>query len=336
MSKLKSDFHRSFLLTFAIHLAFSHSTSSSSKEEKLEHFVNFQRILLDEPSTECRHFVLEQGQKVASAILSPQNLVETSGPNITIIGCVKGVHIPKDGSALLHVLDSQTHLGSNPVVFSKDECSIAWQDVPYGSYEIFVQVLDVSGIEINRSPLVHFSRFPKSKSPSGNLLNQAHAMDRDTMYHASSITPQHPAVPSRDQDTDDWPIMSTLRAMASGPASMPTASTPTASPRVHPPAFCGIRGWEEVSVHEVMASFLQSEWYKEEHAEWRSDARAHAAVMRPNISHDNDNVLRAMLLATPRKVSRVLASSVCAVLGISPCAWSRREAHVNLERRAAA
>ncbi len=96
--------------------------------------------------------------------------------------------------------------------------------------------------------------------------------------------------------------MSTLRAMTSGPA------IPTVSSRAQPLTFCGIRGWEEVSVHEVMASFLQSEWYKEEHAEWRSDARAHAAVIRPNISDDNDNVLRAMLLATPRKVPTTLAT----------------------------
>ena len=64
-------------------------------------------------------------------------------------------------------------------------------------------------------------------------------------------------------------------------------------------------GWEAVTAHEVMSVFLQSEWYKEEHAEWRNDSRALAAVMRPNISDDNENILRAMLLATPRKVRAV-------------------------------
>jgi hypothetical protein len=309
--KSKNRFYHSFLFSLALHLALSPCVSSvSSGPENSENLISFQRILLDQPSTECRHFVLEPGQNVGSAILSPPNLYESSGPNITIIGCVKGIHVAKNGSALLHVLDSQTHLGNNPVVFTQNECSIAWQDVPYGSYEIFVQVLDVTGNEVARSPLVQFSRLRNSPRVGKHQPNQAHGKDRDIMYHASSMAPPHPAVPSRDQETDDWPIMSTLRALASGPAM------PTVSPGGQAPALCGIRGWEEVSVHEVMASFLQSEWYKEEHAEWRSDARAHAAVHRPNISDENENVLRAMLLATPRKVPPFPAISARRVRGM--------------------
>jgi hypothetical protein len=299
MGQSKAKFYHNFLLFLALHLALSLGISSTSKEENSEHLVSFRRILLDQPSKECRHFVPENGQQVASAILSPTNLYETSGPNITIIGCVKGIQISMNGSALLHVLDSHTHIGNNPVVFTDNECSIAWQDVPFGSYEIFVQVLDISGSEIARSPLVHFSRLPDSPQ---HRPNQAHGINRAIMYHASSISPPRSTVPLLDQESDDWPIMSTLRAMTSGPA------IPTASSRAQPLTFCGIRGWEEVSVHEVMATFLQSEWYKEEHAEWRSDARAHAAVIRPNISDDNENVLRAMLLATPRKVPTTLAT----------------------------
>ena len=236
--------------------------------------MTFTRNLLDESPTDCRHMVTSEA--ISAGVLSPRDHYVSGDPNITLVGCVKGIAIPTDGSAFLHVVDGETHFGSNPVPFMKDACSIVWQDVPVGSYEVFVQVLDINDREIARSSAVQFSRTKSAAHPAklepGGRNAAASTLDRIPYRQFN-----HEAA-----DLDEWPIFSKLHNSAH--------------------QFCGFSGWQEVSVHEVMSVFLQSEWYKEEHAEWRKDSLLHNVVMQPNISDGNENVIRAMLLATPRKV----------------------------------
>ena len=255
-----------------------------AKKYETDNKLSFMRTLLDYPSEECRHIVAVD-QSIAAVILSPQDLHETVGPNITLIGCVKGITIPSQASAFLHVVDGMTHKGSNPIPFSKEICSIEWQDVPPGSFETFIEVLDKNNNEIARSPPVRFSRALQNPQTAGVI---SHDTDSHLNRRAESRVINHLNF-TEEKRVDEWPIFTKLRALSSDNTR----------------SFCGMGGWEAVTAHEVMSVFLQSEWYKEEHAEWRNDSRALAAVMRPNISDDNENILRAMLLATPRKVRAV-------------------------------
>jgi hypothetical protein len=266
-------------LCFALFAFCSIQTTISYKNRKLEHFISYTRVLLDSYSTDCRHMVLSE--RITAGVLSPRDLYASSDENVTLVGCVKGLSIPTNGSAFLHVVDGETLTGTNPVPFIKESCSIVWQDVPLGSYEVFVQVLDKNHRELARSASVRFSRIagPISKRPAKGQKNVSQSPERIPFQRFN-----------HEPDSEEWPIFSKLQEVTSQPKHK----------------FCGLTGWEEVSVHEVISVFLQSEWYKEEHAEWRDNPRVHTAVMWPNISDGNENVLRSMLLTTPRKVSLIL------------------------------
>ena len=206
------------------------------------------------------------GPGAAAGVLRPLNLSRSSERNLTLVACVKD----SDASeALLHVLPaSEYHRAArsmNPVTLGPGTTAIVWSDVPAGSHVAFIEV----------GPAISRPCFFSIDSPLQH--NAAAASGRDRSWQAGR----------RHEPSDEWPIFGHLRSQQR---------------RVEALGFCGVSDWQPVSIHEVISAFLKSEWYKEEHRDWRGVEPMESVVHRPDLSSDHENAMRAMLMATPRKV----------------------------------
>ena len=111
--------------------------------------------------------------------------------------------------------------------------------MPAGDYEAFVEVL---------------------RADKNLVLSSSH-----TFFKVESPASEQPNLsPPRcgsDCESDEWPILKHVRAMAR------TRHSPKGeeSRGLIGQRVCGQDGWAPVSVNEVISSFLASEWYKAEH-----------------------------------------------------------------------
>jgi len=226
----------------------------------------FRRSLLYAPSRNCSDYS-SPDDSPAVAILEPLNHTLITHANMRLVVCMK--HVPAVGaiSAWLHVVESSRESRSaesrsaesrsaesrsaesrsaNPVRLGEEESRIEWQDVPAGNYEAFVEVLGA-----DENLLLSSSRtFFKVESPARERPNLS------------------PPRCGSDCESDEWPILKHVRAMAR------TRHSPKGEKgrRLMDQNVCGQDGWAPVSVNEVISSFLASEWYKAEHQGLHSPA----------------------------------------------------------------
>ncbi len=254
-----------------------------------------QRLLPDPLPEDCERLVAP-GAGPAAAVVRPLNMSASREPNVTIVACVKNLRAPT-ASAWLHVVTADAgygpHLRSdNPVPLAPGSTAIVWTDVPVGSHAAFIEVRGLLA-----APHASFAD-PLHRAAADAVRSKPCIFSRTGETASVRPAPATGVGGGEDDDVetdDDWPLLRHLRRMKQQPPDAPHVKTAKEE-------WCGLAGWQAVNMHEVVAAFLQAEWYKEEHREWRGIEPMQSAVLHPNTSDDNQNVLRAMLMATPRKV----------------------------------
>ena len=273
----------------------------------------FQVGAVPDPLPEDCNSLVAPGAGPAAAVLRPLNITASREPNVTLVACVKNLREPSE-SAWLHVVSADNgygpHLSSdNPIPLAPGSTSIVWNNVPMGAHAAFIELrLQGGGAaphQRQRSKPCIFSRI--SEIP-GRVPGESGG--RDTGGEDNEVG---------EGSDDEWPLLEHLRRMRqqhldapverepSSPGRCPgpplgARPLPTRSRKAAEEEWCGVAGWQPVGMHDVVAAFLQAEWYKEEHRVWRGVEPMQSAVRYPDTSDDNQNVLRAMLMATPRKV----------------------------------
>lgn len=190
--------------------------------------------LIDPLPDDCDRLVAPNSG-VAAAVLRPLNMSSSRDLNFTLVVCVKNV---KGQHASLHVVPAAEYhrfaRSLNPVALRPGATAIVWSDVPVGTHVAFVELFQVPSplgegaegmqAETRRSRPCIFSR--ESPAATANELGRGAVLDGHRL---------------RDSDEEDsWPIFQHLRQRN----------------------YCGESGWQPVSVHRVIADWLQGEWYK--------------------------------------------------------------------------
>lgn len=293
--------------------------------QQLEHDKDehFQPDLLDEPSQKCEDYIPVNADPVA-VILSPSHGHVEFGPNITVICCVKNLENVPRGAAWLHVVDGVRGYpakAENPIMLKSGATAIAWAEVPEGAYAAYIAVMDSSGSLLTRSQDIKFSKAAETATLGATA---SHAFARHPWQQSAEDRRGFPSTDTFDKsrtasgdveeeeeeegssDVGEWPLLKQLRKIAAASSQQPAQPSredggegEAACSREesadegraqHKWEVCGWDAWEEVSMHEVVASFLKAEWYKEEHAEWRTVPKVDQAVRHPNLQSDNENV----------------------------------------------
>jgi len=286
----------------------------------------FQVAALPDPLPEDCERLVAPGAGPAAAVVRPLNMSASKQPNVTIVACVKNLRAPT-ASAWLHVVPADAgygpHLRSdNPVPLAPGSTAIVWADVPVGSHAAFIEVRGLLA-----APHASFAD-PLHRATADTVRSKPCIFSRISETASMRPAPATGAGGGQVDDVesdDEWPLLRHLHRIQQQPPDAPhvrapsgAARGPGATPRARAARsgktaeeeWCGLADWEAVSMHEVVAAFLQAEWYKEEHREWRGMEPMQSAVLHPNTSDDNQNVLRAMLMSTPRKV----VVSYCCIL----------------------
>jgi hypothetical protein len=275
--------------------------------------------LLDPLPEDCDRLV-SPGFGPAAAVLRPLNISASREPNVTLVACVKNLREPSE-SAWLHVVSADNGYGShlssdNPIPLAPGSTSIVWNNVPMGAHAAFIE-LRLRGVgaaphQRQRSKPCIFSRI--SEIPGGvsgdgggggdacgeeNEVGEGSGDEWPLLQHLQRMRQQHPDAPLERE-------LSSPGRCAGPPLG--ARPLPARSRKAAGEEWCGVAGWQPEGIHDVVAAFLQAEWYKEEHRDWRGVEPMQSAVRYPDTSDDNQNVLRAMLMATPRKVLACRAS----------------------------
>ena len=226
--------------------------------------------------------------------------------------CVKHV----DGllnTAWLHVVSADDgydrRLSENPLMLTSGSTAIEWGDVPMGKHAAFIEIRGKASAWPDRhsgergdtrSKPCFFSRIGEEIIVAGeSRTRELSKNDRSEDQDCAS------------ESSNEWPLLQHLKQISSSShaqfASFPAtrnSNAPTLGTQSdEEPRWCGVIGWESVSMHEVVAAFLRSEWYKQEHDQWRGVQPFEEAVRSLDTTSDHMNVLRAMLMATPRKTN---------------------------------
>ena len=263
------------------------------------------------------------GASPAAAVLRPLNGSVLRQPNVTLLACVKNTHQPHV-SAWLHVVSAdsgydRTSSSANPILLEPGSTAIAWTDVPAGQHAAFVEIR--TSLPTFPDPHSSIAEATARSLPSIFTVSRERPHASPRHYRAqdasSESRPRRNGPAEHNQATGDWPLLHHLRSLSqrgltgTGNINTQQAQTRAAEPpqsreRRHEsrtPRWCGVSDWETVSLHEVVAAFLQSEWYKDEHREFRGTEPFESLVLSPNTTSTHENVLRAMLMATPRKIN---------------------------------
>ena len=205
---------------------------------------------------------------------------------------------PAVASAFLHVVAvdggySRHQHSDNPVPLGPGRTAIVWNDVPAGKHAAFVEIVPQNAAKTKGSSAARRSRpsFFSRVSQDARVLAAATRADTEQQQKQwdegehFDETDQDGASSSNDAASNEWPLLLHLQRL-NNPSPPPTHTNPLtpprspphtagdSKPRQHPPrpqhvasegsgaSWCGVSQWEAVSMHEVVASFLQAEWYK--------------------------------------------------------------------------
>lgn len=233
--------------------------------------------LVDPLPDECDR-LLAPSSGAAAAVLRPLNMSTSRDINITLVVCVKNVEHTGE-HALLHVVPAAEYDRSarslNPVPLQSGATAIVWSDVPFGTHIAFVELSPAPSPLGGDSMKVQTRRSKPCMFARGDSKSQA-ANPRDTAPNkeGSEVRQGVPQDGHHDPSTKEWPIFEHLQRQK----RISTGENVSLG-RV----FCGISGWQPVSVHRAIASFLRSEWYK---VCW--DACAQVLLSSPSLSRPFD------------------------------------------------
>ena len=275
----------------------------------------FQISELPNPLPEDCDLLIAPGSGPAAAVLRPLNLSVLREPNVTLVTCVKNLASPLF-SAWLHVVPAEhgygRHLRSeNPIPLGQGSTAIQWNDAPAGQHASFVEIRASASARV--SPYWQAGeQSVRSMACLFTIVGEQQDRTRTEPgvkgYRSAEANQEGHGGP-RSQHTDhdgdfsdEWPVLhhiERLKNQQRGDSEESGARTSDAGPQ----EWCNMSGWTSVSMHEVVVAFLQAEWHKEEHRQWRGDEKVERAVRHPDTNSANENVLRAMLMATPRKIN---------------------------------
>lgn len=223
--------------------------------------------LVDPLPEECDRLIAT-GSGAAAAVLRPLNMSTSRDINFTLVVCVKNVEHTGE-HALLHVIPAEEYDRSarslNPVPLQSGATAIVWSDVPFGSHVAFIELSrapsplgrDSMKVATRRSKPCMFAR-------EDGMSQAANPRDTTPNKEENGVRQGVPQDGNHDPSTQEWPIFEHLQRQ-----QRISDGENVSLDRV----FCGISGWQPVSVHRAIASFLRSEWYKV-----CSDACAHIFV----------------------------------------------------------
>jgi hypothetical protein len=184
--------------------------------------------LIDPLPDDCDRLVAPSSS-AAAAVLRPLNMSSSRDLNFTLVVCVQNV-----AHAALHVVPAAEYhrfaRSSNPVALQPGATAIVWSDVPVGTHVAFVELFQAP------SPLGQGAERMQAETRRSRPC----VFSRESPEAAPAATANELRRGDSDEE-DSWPIFQHLQRQRN---------------------YCGESGWQPVSVHRVMADWLQSEWYK--------------------------------------------------------------------------